>query len=164
MSKWKWDDRYMGLARHVASWSKDPSAKVGAVICDKMGRIISVGYNGLPRNIADLPERLNDRSVKYEMVVHGEVNALIAAHADLTGCILYTWPFHPCSRCAAMFIQAGILRVVAPPLPVDYVHWKKNIELAKEMFAEAGVISEEWYNESTNPVPTQQPEGEPLAL
>jgi len=28
----KWDSRFMDLARLVASWSKDPSTQVGAVI------------------------------------------------------------------------------------------------------------------------------------
>ena len=28
----RWDRRYVGLAQHVAGWSKDPSTKVGAVL------------------------------------------------------------------------------------------------------------------------------------
>ena len=43
----KWDRRFMDMARLVASWSKDPSSQVGAVIT--RGKfVISVGFNGFP--------------------------------------------------------------------------------------------------------------------
>lgn len=41
----KWHSRFMEMANLVASWSKDPSTKVGAVIVDDKRRIVSVGYN-----------------------------------------------------------------------------------------------------------------------
>ena len=41
------------LAKHIGSWSKDPSTKVGAVIVDDKNRIVSVGYNGFPRGVED---------------------------------------------------------------------------------------------------------------
>ena len=49
----KWDTRFLRLAFEVASWSKDHSTKVGAVIIgpDKDPR--SFGYNGLPRGVND---------------------------------------------------------------------------------------------------------------
>ena len=28
----KWDHRFLDLATHIASWSKDPSTKVGCVV------------------------------------------------------------------------------------------------------------------------------------
>ena len=43
----------MDMAKLVSSWSKDPSTKVGAVITDDENRIISVGYNGFPREVID---------------------------------------------------------------------------------------------------------------
>jgi len=39
----------MDLARLVASWSKDQSTQVGAVIVDQDKRIVSTGFNGFPR-------------------------------------------------------------------------------------------------------------------
>ncbi len=47
----KWADRFMSLAEHVATWSKDPSTQVGCVIVDKQNRVVSLGFNGFPRGI-----------------------------------------------------------------------------------------------------------------
>ena len=44
-----WNQRFIELAEHVATWSKDPSTKVGAVIVDFDKRIISIGFNGYPK-------------------------------------------------------------------------------------------------------------------
>jgi dCMP deaminase len=44
----KWDARFCELAKFVSEWSKDPNAKVGAVVFSKRGGDISIGYNGLP--------------------------------------------------------------------------------------------------------------------
>ena len=48
-----WNQRYLQMAHGVASWSKDPSTKVGAVIIGAKGQVLSTGYNGFPRGIAD---------------------------------------------------------------------------------------------------------------
>ena len=43
----KWDDRFIELANFVASWSKDPSTQVGAVIANSnTKRVVSMGFNG----------------------------------------------------------------------------------------------------------------------
>ena len=110
----KWDDRFLGLAQFIAQWSLDPNTKVGAVIADSEQRIVSLGYNGFPRGVHDLPERLQNRDIKLKMTVHGELNAIIFAQRPLSECTLYTWPFMSCAQCAAMVIQSGIRRVVAP--------------------------------------------------
>ncbi len=132
-----WDTRFLSHASLVAEWSKDPSTKVGAVITDEHNRIISVGYNGFPRSIADTPERLKNRELKYKMVVHAEMNAIIFAQRDLTDCTLYTWPFPPCSACAAIVINAGIGRVVSYGVWPE--RWAESIKLSLDMFREAGV-------------------------
>ena len=132
-----WNRRFLVLAEHIATWSKDPSTKVGAVIVDADRRIISTGYNGFPRDVEDLDQRLNNRDVKYEMIVHGEINAIVFANQSLQGTTLYTWPFMPCSRCAGIVIQSGIRTVVAPYN--DNPRWKLSFELTEQMFREAGV-------------------------
>ena len=132
-----WNRRFLSLAEHIATWSKDPSTKVGAVIVDADRRIISTGYNGFPRDVEDLDERLNNRDVKYEMIVHGEINAIVFANQNLQGTTLYTWPFMPCSRCAGIVIQSGIRTVVAPYN--DNPRWQASFELTEQMFREAGV-------------------------
>ncbi|KKM25536.1 hypothetical protein LCGC14_1593980 [marine sediment metagenome] len=111
-----WDSRYLQLARLVSTWSKDPSTQTGAVITNDKHRVVSVGFNGFPQKIAD-DDRLQNRAVKYEMIIHAEINSLIFAGQSLEGCTLYTYPFLSCSRCASIMIQAGIKRVVAPIIP-----------------------------------------------
>lgn len=133
----KWDKRFIDLAQHVSAWSKDPSTKVGAVIVDDNRRIVSVGYNGFPAGVNDEPERYENREIKYEMIIHGEINAILFANRDLHNCTLYTWPFMPCSRCASIVTQKGINRVVAPVNKDP--RWEKSFALSKNIFSEAQV-------------------------
>ena len=136
----KWDLRFLELARHISQWSKDPSIKVGAVITDNNNRVISQGYNGLPRGVYDAVERYENRAVKLQVILHAEKNAILFAKCDLTGFTLYTWPFMSCAQCAAMVIQSGISRCVAPETPEDIgVRWQESTDLSKQMFFEAGV-------------------------
>lgn len=134
----EWHKRFIELARHFASWSKDPSTKVGAVLIDEKHRVVGEGYNGFPRGIEDSPERLNDRPTKYALVVHAEVNAILnATRADLDDCSLYCTHL-PCSGCAKLIIQAGIRRVFVPPV-ADVATWAEDQQRAMEMFREADV-------------------------
>lgn len=71
------------------------------------------------------------------MIVHGEINAIIFAHRDLSGCKLYTHPFLPCSRCAAVVIQSGITECHAPIS--DNPRWQESLALTRKLFSEAGV-------------------------
>lgn len=72
------------------------------------------------------------------MTIHAERNAMVFAKQDLHNCTLYTWPIQACSECAAMMIQAGITRHVAPSYAPT--RWKKSFKLAKQMFDEANVL------------------------
>lgn len=137
----KWDRRYLAMARDWAiTCSKDPSTKTGAVLVSPDQTHVQVGYNGFARGVNDAPERYADRALKYKLVCHCEVNAIIFARRDLTGYTLYTWPFMSCSDCAKYVIQAGIARCVAPPTPPDQAtRWEESTRLATMQFAEAGV-------------------------
>ena len=55
----KWDRRFLGLAAHVAEWSKDPSTQVGAVVANGK-KVVSLGFNGFPQGMSD-DHRLHDR-------------------------------------------------------------------------------------------------------
>ena len=114
----KWDQNYLGLAEHVSKWSKDPSSRVGAVIV-RNNRVIALGFNGFPAEVEDKSEWLDIRKIKYEMVVHAEVNALIVAGQRAEGATIYVYGRPVCSSCAGAIIQAGIARVVSQaPSPV----------------------------------------------
>jgi dCMP deaminase len=133
----KWDKRFLELARHISTWSKNPSTQVGCVIADKRRRVISVGFDGLAQGVQDLPERLHNREIKYKMGLHAERNAIIFAGHRLDDCTMYIWPFMSCAACAAMAIQAGITREVAPFN--ENPRWVHEFELAKIQFQEAKV-------------------------
>jgi dCMP deaminase len=135
-----WDNYFLGLAEQISKMSRDPSTQVGAIIIDENRRIISTGYNGFPRGIKD-DDRLNNRELKYKIVIHAEVNAILFANRDLHNCVLYTYPFMPCSsvgnNCASVVIQSGIKRVVTPFS--DNPRWNEGFKMTRELFKEAGV-------------------------
>jgi dCMP deaminase len=134
-----WDQRYLEMAKLVASWSKDPSTQTGAVIVRPDRTVVSVGYNGFPASIAD-DYRLTVREEKYELIVHCEMNAVLNTREDLKGCTLYTHPFLSCTRCAVHMLTAGITRFVAPEIPEDLKErWGPILEKTKDVFEEAGV-------------------------
>lgn len=125
------------MAKLVSGWSKDPSTKTGAVIVDPNNRVVSVGYNGFARGVKDLKERLENREIKYKIIVHCEINAIIFARGSVERCRLYTWPFMSCSSCASVIIQSGISETIAPYS--DNPRWADSFKLAKQIFKEAGV-------------------------
>lgn len=133
-----WDHRFLNLARFIADWSKDPSTQVGCVVVDPTHRIVSTGFNGLPSGVEDTIERLENRDIKYEMVVHAERNAIIDAKRDLSGMTLYVWPLMPCSVCAAMIVQSGISEVVATITDNTRLAESCHFDLTEAMFSEAG--------------------------
>jgi len=141
----KWHRRFLSMAELVGSWSKDPSTQVGAVIVDTETRyVLAVGYNGFPRGVNDLPERYSERDIKYSIVVHAEVNALLSSHATLTGATLYCSVGLPCPNCAGSIIQAGIKKVVIPSNPKQKPKKVKTgavdlYALSQQMFEEAEV-------------------------
>lgn len=132
----KWDRRFLELARLYSTWSKDPSTQVGAVIVRGKNQI-GQGYNGFSDKHSDEPELYANREYKYEHVIHGEVNALLSAAQSVRGCTLYTVPFMPCSRCAAIMIQAGIVRVVS--YDNQNPRWRVSFDLTEKSFKDAGV-------------------------
>ena len=133
----KWDNRFMQLAQVVAEWSKDPERKVGAVIVDADRRILSLGYNGFPRHVEDTAERYARADIKLHMIVHAEVNAILNSSCSLRHSTLYC-TCHPCSICAGIIIQAGIVRVISPPAATTG-KWIASHKIARSMFGEAMV-------------------------
>jgi dCMP deaminase len=136
----KWDRRYLAVAREISEWSKDPSTKVGAVIADKRGRIVALGYNGFPENVLDAQPKLDDRPTKYEMTVHAEVNAILIAGRSAIEGTVYVYGLPVCPRCAGVLIQAGIARVVAKaPGCNTGQKWDEDGTIARSMLAEAKI-------------------------
>lgn len=139
----KWDERFMEQAKLIASWSKDPSSQIGAVIVNDERRILATGYNGFPRGIADTEERLNNRDEKYPRIIHAEMNALMNAlynGVSVKDSTLYVYGLPVCPSCTKCIIQAGIKRVVIPAEKTDKGNWQEIWETqSSEMFKESGV-------------------------
>lgn len=139
---YKWDIRFLEMAKLVAGWSKDPSTKTGAVIVRPNKSVASVGFNGFPSKLKDTPELYSNRETKYSRVVHCEINALLYSREPVIGYTLYTYPFACCDRCAVQMIQAGISYFVSPELPAELQErWGQSVEQTISYYKEAGDIS-----------------------
>ena len=145
----KWDRYFLGLAKYVSTASKDPSTKVGAVVVDPERRVVGTGYNGFPRGVNDSEERYQNRELKYELVVHAEINAILTAGDKARGGTLYVYPGFGspcmCTGCAKSAIQAGVRRVVGLLEEVDadrLARWKASLCNAQLLCDEAGIITE----------------------
>ena len=135
-----WDEYFMGIAMLAARRSKDPSTQVGACIVNEDKRIVSMGYNGMPRCCSDdeYPWDKNDSALdsKYLYVCHAELNAILNARGtNLTGNRLYVALF-PCNECAKAIIQSGIKEVVY--ISDKYAN-TMGTRASKRMFEAAGV-------------------------
>ena len=139
----KHQERYLKLAKEIASWSKDPSTKCGCVAVDpNTGAILSQGYNGFPRGIDDSAYRLNDRETKYKYMIHAEQNCIYNAcmnGVSLNGSIIYIYGLPSCSECAKALIQVGAKAVYygfEKKLPD---HWKESTDFSESLFKE-GIV------------------------
>ena len=131
---------YMGFAHHAATRSKD-STQVGAVLVGPKGEVRLTGYNGPPMGVEDRPERFQ-RPAKYLFAVHAEANVVAFAARNgirTEGCTLYT-THYPCSACAKLIIQAGIVCVVAGDGTTSMP--EEEFKAAEQMFYEAKVHQE----------------------
>ena len=138
---YRWDKRYLNLAGHIATWSKDPSKKVGAIAVGSKGQVLAQGYNGYPRGMDD--SDYTDREAKYTKIVHAEMNALMNAlysGVSLKDSTLYVYGLPVCPSCSKCVIQAGVKRVVIPAAKTDKGNWQQVWEeQSLPMYKEAGV-------------------------
>lgn len=122
---------YLNLAAGVAARSTCIRRQYGAVIV-KDDRIVSTGYNGAARGIANCSdtgscyraEHNIPHGEQYEKckAVHAEANAIInASKEEMSHATLYLAGFengkridnpHPCEMCDRMIRNAGIGRVM----------------------------------------------------
>ena len=116
MSVITWDEFFMGVAMLASKRSKDPSTQVGACIVDNENKVVSLGYNGMPRNLDESKLSWNKNEgldSKYLYVCHAELNAILNVKngCNLKDCTVYVTLF-PCNECAKCLIQVGIKRIV----------------------------------------------------
>lgn len=138
----KWNVRFIELAQHISLWSKDPSTRVGAVIVDTNNIVCGMGYNGFPRGVKDTPDRYDNRELKYQYIVHAELNAILNANKPLHGCSIFVWPTlmipAVCPECCKAVIQAGIKEVVCLN-GITSERWQEKAYISRAMLEESGV-------------------------
>ncbi len=142
----------MGIALLSSQRSKDPSTQVGACIVSEDNKIMSVGYNGMPRFCSDdlFPwDREGDAlNTKYMFVCHAELNAILNyGGGSLKNSKVYTTLF-PCNECAKALIQAGVKEVI---YMCDKYATTDSTKAAKKMFDTAHVTYRE-YEQTKNTV------------
>lgn len=142
-----WVKYFLDIAAVVASKSKDRT-KVGCVLVNPNNKqILSTGFNGFCRDVADTPERYADREVKMDYVVHAEANAIcFAAFSGMSTEGSYAFiTLPPCHGCAKLLKQAGVTHVFYTPeretsqkqeIQDD---WRKKTQLSLDILHEAGV-------------------------
>lgn len=137
----KWQRYFLNLARVTSEMSKDPSTQVGAVIVRPNRTVAGLGYNGFAAKMRDKSEQLNDRSFKYDRMIHAEMNALLNSHDnDYQGYSIYVYPFMPCHRCFTMLVQAGITTYVSPiPTEDQLTRWRESFEKTLQFAQDCGV-------------------------
>ena len=137
-----WDEYFLAISKTVASKSKDPRCKVGAVIVSPDKLVLSTGFNGLARGVPDDEGLLGDVEEKLKWICHAEFNAILNASrmgAALKDCTIYVNKF-PCLACCNAIVQAGIARIYTHDAeywdddPADPEHTRK-----KPLLKESGV-------------------------
>ena len=136
-----WDEYFMGIAKLSALRSKDPSTTVGACIVDANHKVVSIGYNGMPRGVDDdqIPWGHGEGLYsKYLYVCHAEFNAILNTRdgSALNGCTIYVTLF-PCNECAKAVIQSGIKEIIYAD---DKYATSDNTIASKKMFDECGIV------------------------
>lgn len=141
-----WNQWFLQGVYWIASKSKDPKTKIGAIIV-KENRIISTGYNGIPHGVNDNISWRHERPEKYKWFEHGERNAIYSAAKygiSTENAVLYTNAM-PCADCARGVIQAGIKQVYVHKQFTDLTEsivrdqWKGHHIATASMLNEAGV-------------------------
>lgn len=136
----KWDEYFMGIALLSAERSKDPNTSVGACIVSQDNRILSVGYNGMPRGCSDdeypWGREGGNLDTKYFFVCHAELNAILNYRgSDMKDAKVYTTLF-PCNECSKALIQKGVGEIIYFS---DKYSMTDSVIASKRMFDSAGI-------------------------
>ncbi|TXM68318.1 CMP deaminase [Methylobacterium sp. WL120] len=136
----KWDHRFLDRAAVVATYSKDPSSKVGAVLVRPDNTTAGEGFNGFPAGLDDSPHLYLDRDYKIATVIHAEENAILNSRDhSMVGYTLFVSGLPPCCSCASKIIQKGISRVVAHDRKVP-ARWAQNMRWAVANMLQKGIV------------------------
>lgn len=138
-------EKYMKLTQNIATiFSKDPSTKVGALfLSNKSHRVLSMGYNGMPRGFDETITSRWCRPIKYMYVEHAERNAIYNAcrsGVPLEDSTAFVTLF-PCTDCIRAMIQSGVKMIVTLEITDDVSEqWRENFKYSMEIANECGIV------------------------
>ncbi len=106
------DEYFLQLAHATAQRATCVRRKVGAVVVDQQGRVLSTGYNGSPQGYPHCAALCGEHPpAPCQWSVHAEINALLFAENRAVDKTLYVTTA-PCRACALAIANAGVARVV----------------------------------------------------
>jgi len=137
---------FVPVIQAVASLSRNPKRAVGAGIFTCDFSLVATGFNDLSKGVPHVHEMYSQPN-KDKYLAHAEENAIAQAakygHAT-HGCILLTTGLQPCSRCARLIVQAGIMEVYYPALNVVDPKWEDDFIYARNILNYGGVRYESY--------------------
>lgn len=138
------DKYYVDMLELVSSRSTCARRNVAAILVDSVGKLLSIGYNGVPRGMEHCIDRpcLGARDPSGDntrcMAIHAEQNAIVhAGDRAINAAVLYC-SVTPCFNCAKLLVSIGIQVVVCKNVYSD----KMGIRL----LTQAGVQVYNWNN------------------
>ena len=136
----KWDNRMLLDAKMRASWSKDPSTRVGATLMRPDKTTAGHGFNGFAPGVDD--SAVSDRAYKYQAIIHAEENAILDCRDPTTeGYTMYVWGLPCCGPCTARSIRKGVRRIVCVQERVRD-DWESSFAASRTQALQAGVVIE----------------------
>lgn len=130
----------MALAKRASEESPDRSRKVGAVFVDDQNRILSIGFNTLPKGVPH-EEAYLTRPGKYDWTEHAERNAIYdaAKRGISTENATVILPWFPCRECCRAIVQSGAKRLIAQFPDINDPQWGPGFVDGLKMLKYAGI-------------------------
>ena len=149
-----WKEYFTYIAYLSSLRSKDPGTKVGAVIVNEDNKLMSMGYNGAPRDFDDnkVPwarePNLPYIEQKYPYMCHAEMNAVVnygGSLKDFKNATVYVTLF-PCDTCAKLLAQLHIKKIIY----IEDKHHDDPIYVASRIILDECGIEYEEFKPDTN--------------
>lgn len=140
----EWDLFQLKLAKQYSTMSKDPSTKVGAVVCDKDSKFVyGLGYNGFSPEINDDYAYTLGRDYKMTHTIHAEMNALNQIYHEALdiATTLVVYPFLSCSHCVKSILKEPRRNDIKRVVTLDYVpeRWSDDFKKSRRILEDAGI-------------------------
>jgi dCMP deaminase len=123
--------KFMRIAEAISRLSSCHSRKVGCILVDTKGYILSTGYNGPPHNMGECSccNRVSGENLDLCPAVHAEMNALMQCYdiQEIDYCFVTT---KPCRHCIKMLLNTSCKKIFYVE---DYPH-----SGVKELWESAG--------------------------